>query len=408
MNHGHALLPGNVWTAEHADTGLCQRQSQQRASASGTDPLAPAGPRLPLGARRHSGMGMELKHWGGRQIGKTRRFWGRKEGGGLIRLSELKKCLLPGGRDRGPSAQPALPAAPQQSRSRHRAGGDPAIRRGLGPAAREPSRRHGEGRKGHSSEGPAGTGTAGRAYLQHQRLGVEGEGDEQLHALRVFQVAQQEAARVLGLGVAAHQAVEQALRGAVHQVGPALHGAGGEQPHVAVQAGELGGGQRLQQVAAAPAGGAAADLGVDVGELLRRAQALQHDAAGALAGLPVPREVHVLHVEEVQQAQAAPALQPQLPVEELAAPAGAPAGRALIELQEAPLRQLVALQRGQQRVRVQHQRRRQAAQHRQLHVAVQPPQLQRHQPQHRPGPRRAPRPPPSSLPAPAAPRLRLQ
>lgn len=228
------------------------------------------------------------------------------------------------------------------------------------------------------------------AYLQHEGLGVEGERDEELHALGILEVAEQEAAGVLGLGVAADEAVEEALRGAVHEVRPALDDVGGEEPDVAVDAGELGGVQGLEEVAAAPAGGAPADLGVDVGELPRGAQALEDDAAAALAGLPVAREVDVLDVEEVEEAQAAPALQPQLPVEELAAPAGAPAGRALVQLQEAPLGQLVALQRGQQRGRVEGQRRRQDAQHRQLHVAVQPPQLQRHQPQHRPSVRPSP------------------
>lgn len=177
----------------------------------------------------------------------------------------------------------------------------------------------------------------------------------------------------------------------MHQVGPALHRLRREQPHVAVEARELGAGHGLEQVAAGPPGGPLADALVELRQLALRAEALEHHAAAAaLAGLAVLREVDVLHVEEVQQAQAAPRLERHLPVEEAAAPARAEARRALIELQEAPVGQLVALPGGEQRRRVQHHQHQQAAQRRQLQRAGQAAQLRGHQAPHpaRPPPAR--------------------
>lgn len=169
----------------------------------------------------------------------------------------------------------------------------------------------------------------------------------------------------------------------MHQVGPALHRLRREQPHVAVEARELGAGHGLEQVAAGPAGGPLADALVELRQLALRTEALEHhSAAAALAGLAVLREVDVLHVEEVQQAQAAPRLEHHLPVEEAAAPASSETRRALIELQEAPVGQLVALPGGEQRRRVQHHQHQQAAQRRQLQRAGQAAQLRGHQAPH--------------------------
>lgn len=178
----------------------------------------------------------------------------------------------------------------------------------------------------------------------------------------------------------------------MHQVGPALHRLGREQPHVAVEARELGAGHGLEQVAAGPAGGPLADALVELRQLALRAKALEHhSAAAALAGLAVLREVDVLHVKEVQQAQAAPRLEHHLPVEEAAAPARTEARRALIELEEAPVGQFVPLPGGEQRRRVQHHQHQQAAQRRQLQRAGQAAQLRGHQAPH---PARRPSPAP--------------
>ncbi|KAG7255115.1 LOW QUALITY PROTEIN: hypothetical protein CRUP_027737, partial [Coryphaenoides rupestris] len=104
--------------------------------------------------------------------------------------------------------------------------------------------------------------------------------------MRMTTVPQQEASRVLGLCVAADDAVQQPLGGAVHKVRPALHHLGGQQTHLPVEPGELRLVDGLDEVAARTAGGPLADLLVDVGQLLVGAQPLEHHAAGALAGLP--------------------------------------------------------------------------------------------------------------------------
>lgn len=138
----------------------------------------------------------------------------------------------------------------------------------------------------------------------------------------------------------------------MHQVRPALHHLWGEQANVPVDPGELCLVHGLDEVAARPAGGPFADFLVYIGQLLVGAQPLQHHTPGALPGLAVLGEVHVLDIEDVQEPQAAPRLEGDLAVHEFAAPAGAKTGGALVEVDEASVGELVLLEGGEQVVGV--------------------------------------------------------
>lgn len=172
----------------------------------------------------------------------------------------------------------------------------------------------------------------------------------------------------------------------MHQVRPPLHHLRSEKTDVPVDPGELGLVHGLNEVAARPARGPLADLLVDVRQLLVGAQPLQHHAPGALPGLAVLGEVHVLDVEDVQEAQAPPRLEGDLAVHELAAPAGAETGGALVEVDEAPVGELVLLEGGEQVVGVHQQDHKQPHHQQQLQAAVQAAQFEGQESQHGGGP----------------------
>lgn len=168
----------------------------------------------------------------------------------------------------------------------------------------------------------------------------------------------------------------------MHQVRPALHHLRSEQTDVPVDPGELRLVHGLNEVAARSARGPFADFLVYVCQLLVGAQPLQHHAPGALPGLAVLGEVHVLDVEDVQEAQAAPRLEGDLAVHEFAAPAGAETGGALVEVDEASVGELVLLEGGEQVVGVHQQNDKQPHHQQELQTAVQAAQFEGQESQH--------------------------
>lgn len=168
----------------------------------------------------------------------------------------------------------------------------------------------------------------------------------------------------------------------MHQVRPPLHHLGGEQADVAVDPGEFGLVHGLDEVAARPARGPLADFLVYLSQLLVGAQSLEHHAAGALPGLTVLGKVNVLDVEHVQESQAAPGLEGNLAVHELATPAGAKAGGTLVEVDEASVGEFILLEGGEQVVGVHQQDDKQPYHQEELQTAVQAAKFERQEAQH--------------------------
>lgn len=146
----------------------------------------------------------------------------------------------------------------------------------------------------------------------------------------------------------------------MHQIRPALHHVWGEQANVPIEPGKLCLVHGLDEVTARPARGSLADFLVDVSQLLIGAKPFKHHASRALPGLAILCKVNVLDIEDVQEAQTAPGLEGHLSVHELAAPAGAKAGRALVEVDEASVSELILLEGGKQVVGVHQQDDKQA------------------------------------------------
>lgn len=217
-------------------------------------------------------------------------------------------------------------------------------------------------------------------YLQHKRFGVERQRHQQLHSLRVFKVLQQEASRVLGLCVPPDHSVQKPLRGAVHQIRPALHHLGGQQSYIPIKSGELRFVHTLNEITAWSSSGPFADLLIDLCQLLVGAQALEHDPARSFPGFSVLSKIDVLYIEKVKETQATPHLEGHLAIHELAAPASAEAGRTLVEADKSAVSKLVPLKRGEQVVSVHQQNNKKRYDEEELATSVDAAKFER--PQH--------------------------
>lgn len=166
------------------------------------------------------------------------------------------------------------------------------------------------------------------------------------------------------------------------QVRPAFHDIRSQEANVSIKTGKLCLVHGLDEVATRSTGRSLADFLVNVCELLVGAKALEDDATRAFPWFAILGKENVLDVEDIEKTQSAPRLERYLPVHKLATPTGAKASRALVEMDEATICQLVLLKRGKKRVSVHQEHNKQAYNKEKLQAAVYSAQFEGYEAQH--------------------------